>query len=183
MRRLLCCIVRRGASLPTSVGNRNQACAFSFAAALYRSTQTEINLWVPTCWHWIGSLSPSESSCPRPRQKFAARGYTADDTTRFGWRFATQRKIQELCKLACIQSKTNLESGDDSPWLLKDLRKTCATYCDQHLPESAIEILGHSVGGITYRHYAHRSPLPQPKAFATLTKGFEGKCPCCRRSF
>lgn len=100
-------------------------------------------------------------------------------------------RFKELCKLAGIQSKTNLESGDESPWLLKDLRKTCATYYDQHVPESAIEILGHSVGGITYRHYAHRSPLafkaimtlPQPTAFTSLTKGFEGKCPCCRRSF
>jgi hypothetical protein len=37
--------------------------------------------------------------------------------------------------------------------------QTCATYYDEHLPESSIEILGHSVGGITYRHYAHRAPL------------------------
>jgi len=42
---------------------------------------------------------------------------------------------------------------------LKDLRKTCATYDDEHVPESSVEILGHSVGGITYRHYAHRAPL------------------------
>ena len=41
--------------------------------------------------------------------------------------------------------------------VLKDLRKTCATYYDARLPESSIEILGHSVGGITYRHYAHRA--------------------------
>ena len=42
----------------------------------------------------------------------------------------------------------------------------------EHVPESSIEILGHSVGGITYRHYAHRAPvslnaimtLPQPAA-------------------
>ena len=39
------------------------------------------------------------------------------------------------------------------------LRKTCATYYDAHMPESSIEILGHSVGGVTYRHYAHRDPL------------------------
>jgi integrase len=41
----------------------------------------------------------------------------------------------------------------------KDLRKTCATYHDQNVPELSIEILGHSVGGITDRHYAHRAPL------------------------
>ena len=34
------------------------------------------------------------------------------------------------------------------------LRKTCATYYDEYMPESSIEILGHSVGGITYRHFA-----------------------------
>jgi hypothetical protein len=26
---------------------------------------------------------------------------------------------------------------------LKDLRKTCATYDDEHVPESSVEILGH----------------------------------------
>ena len=75
--------------------------------------------------------------------------------------------------------------------MLKDLRKTCATYYDEHMPESSVEILGHSVGGITYRHYAHRAPLafkaittlPQPTAFSALAKGLDGKCPCCRRPF
>src|SRR5436190_2493337 len=45
--------------------------------------------------------------------------------------------------------------------------RTCATYYDEHVPESSIEILGHSVGGITYRHYAHRAPLAF-KAIMTL---------------
>src|SRR5579863_1374982 len=73
----------------------------------------------------------------------------------------------------------------------EDLRKTCATYYDQHVPESSIEILGHSVPGITYRHYAHRASLafdailtlPQPTAFRALLNGFDGECPCCRRRF
>jgi hypothetical protein len=59
------------------------------------------------------------------------------------------------------------------------------------MPESSIAILGHSVGGITYPHYAHRAPLafkaimtlPQPMAFTSLAKGFDGECPCCRREF
>ena len=68
-------------------------------------------------------------------------------------------RFGELCTLAGIKPKTNIESGEDESWELKDLRKTCATYYDQHMPESSIEILGHSVEGITYRHYAHRSPL------------------------
>jgi hypothetical protein len=41
------------------------------------------------------------------------------------------------------------------------------------------EILGHSVGGITYRHDAHRAPLafraimtlPQPSAFSAILRG------------
>jgi integrase len=100
-------------------------------------------------------------------------------------------RFQSLCRLAGINPKTNLETGAEEPWELKDLRKTCATYYDEHLPESAIEILGHSVGGITYRHYAHRAPLafkaimtlPQPTAFVALAKGIEGECPCCRTRF
>ena len=82
-------------------------------------------------------------------------------------------RFRELCNLAEHQPKTNFETGEVEPWVLKDLRKTCATYHDEHVPESSIEILGHSVGGITYRHYAHRAPLafkaimtlPQPPAF------------------
>ena len=81
--------------------------------------------------------------------------------------------------------------GKETPWLLKDLRKTCATYYDEHLPESSIEILGHSVAGVTYRHYAHRGPLAfkaimtilQPSAFAAQVKGYDGECPCCRTRF
>ena len=50
--------------------------------------------------------------------------------------------------------RINADTGADEPWLLNDLRKTCATYYDEHVPESSIEILGQSVGGITYRDYA-----------------------------
>ncbi|MBL8827330.1 MAG: hypothetical protein JNM18_10110 [Planctomycetaceae bacterium] len=100
-------------------------------------------------------------------------------------------RFEELCTLAGIRQKSNIESGAKEPWELKDLRKTCATYYDEHMPESSIEILGHSVAGITYRHYAHRAPLafkaimtlPQPTAFSALAKGFDEACPCCRRSF
>lgn len=62
---------------------------------------------------------------------------------------------------------------------------------DEHVPESSVEILGHSVGGITYRHHAHRAPPafraimtpPQPTAFTAILKGVDGECPCCRRRF
>jgi integrase len=100
-------------------------------------------------------------------------------------------RFRRLCKLADIGLKKDLENGEEKPWLLKDLRKTCATYYDEHVPESSIEILGHSVAGVTYRHYAHRAPLafraimtlPQPSAFAAMVNGFDGQCPCCRREF
>ena len=100
------------------------------------------------------------------------------------------QRFQQLCDLAQLRKKEDIETGKSAPWQLKDLRKTCATYYDQHVPESSIEILGHSVGGITYRHYAHRTPLafkaittlPQPSAFLALVRGFENQCPCCRRT-
>ena len=101
------------------------------------------------------------------------------------------QRFQELCDIARIRPKQDVETGEETPWQLKDLRKTCATYYDKHMPESSIEILGHSVGGLTYRHYAHRAPLahkaittlPQPPAFNGLAQGYEDECPCCRRGF
>ena len=82
-------------------------------------------------------------------------------------------RFRSLCGLAGIEPKTSVETAEQQPWVLKDLRKTCATFYDEHMPESSVEILGHSVGGITYPHYAHRAPLafraimtiPQPLPF------------------
>ena len=90
---------------------------------------------------------------------------------------------------AGIKFKTNVETGEDEPWELKDLRKTCATYYDEHMPESSIEILGHSVGGITYRHYAHRASLafkaimtlPQPEHCTKTTLSFRNDNLCPRQ--
>jgi hypothetical protein len=109
-----------------------------------------------------------EAGCSRPNQQF-----------------------QLLCDLAGVKAKQDVETGEEKLWVLKDLRKTCATYYDEHMPESSIEILGHAVGGVTYRHYAHRDPLafkaimtlPQPTAFNALVNGYNGECPCCRRKF
>jgi integrase len=115
----------------------------------------------------------------------------ADQPVFIGGGARPNERFRALCDLANIKPKTNFETGKDEPWVLKDLRKTCATYYDQHVPESSIEILGHSVGGITYRHYAHRAPLafkaimtmPQPSAFRAMVDGYDGQCPCCRRLF
>jgi integrase len=113
-----------------------------------------------------------------------------DDPVFLGGGARPNARFQELCANAGISFKKNIETSEDERWELKDLRKTCATYYDEHMPESSIEILGHSVGGITYRHYAHRAPLafkaimslPQPTAFRALMHGYEDECPCCRRS-
>ena len=100
-------------------------------------------------------------------------------------------KFVSLCQLPGIRPKLDIETAQQVPWHLKDLRKTCATYHDEHIPESSIEILGHAVAGITYRDYAHRDPLafraimtiPQLSAFRALVKGHDDACPCCKRPF
>jgi hypothetical protein len=107
------------------------------------------------------------------------------------WGSLAAYRFQALCGLAGIKTGLDIETGKQEPWELKDLRKTCATNYDEHVPESSIEIIGHSVGGITYRHYAHRAPLafraimtlPQPTAFSALLTGRDSECPCCRRRF
>ena len=114
-----------------------------------------------------------------------------DDPVFSGGSSRPNSRFRQLCELAGIKPKADIESGEAKQWLLKDLRKTCATYYDAHVPESSIEILGHSVGGVTYRHYAHRAPLafkaittlPQPSAFKAIANGNDGECPCCRRRF
>lgn len=114
-----------------------------------------------------------------------------DDPVFLGSTARPNVRFRELCALARIAPNKDVETFEEIPRVLKDLRKTCATYYDEHMPESSIEILGHSVGGITYRHYAHRAPLafkaimtlPQPSAFLSLVRGFDRQCPCCRRPF
>ena len=81
-------------------------------------------------------------------------------------------------------------AAPEEPWELKDLRKTRATYYDEHVPESSVEILSHSVGGITYRRYAHRAPLafraimtlPQPSGFSAILRAGDSEWPCCQSS-
>ena len=42
-----------------------------------------------------------------------------------------------------VVQRLDIETGEEEPWELKDLRKTCAPYDDEHVPESSVEILGH----------------------------------------
>ncbi len=95
-----------------------------------------------------------------------SRNPNIDEPVFLGGSIRPNLRFQHLCQLAGIAPKKNGETGVDELWELKDLRKTCATYHDEHIPESSIEILGHSVAGVTYRHYAHRAPL----AFRAITR-------------
>ena len=47
-----------------------------------------------------------------------------------------------------------------------------ATYNDELMLESSIEVLGHTVGGIAYRHYAHRAPLAGDHDAAAASSAF-----------
>ena len=102
------------------------------------------------------------------------------------------KQFQLLCELAGIKPKQDVETGEEKLWVserssARPRRLTTTSTCLNRRLRS----LGHSVGGVTYRHYAHRDPLafkaimtlPQPTAFTALHHGFDGECPCCRRRF
>lgn len=146
----------------------------------YRRVKTGKSFYRPMNRVVHGHIKSIMPECPHP-----------DDPVFLGGGSRPNVRFRQLCDLAEIAPKLDVQTGVERHWLLKDLRKTCATYYDEHVPESSIEILGHSIAGVTYRHYAHRAPLafraimtlPQPSAFMTLAKGCEGQCPCCRRRF
>lgn len=155
-----------------------QTCRWGWV--FYRRTKTGKSFFRPLnrlVHAHLKSIMPEE---PRP-----------NDPVFLGGGSRPNERFRRLCGLAGIRPKVDVETGEEAPWLLKDLRKTCATYYDAHMPESSIEILGHSVGGVTYRHYAHRDPLalkailtlPQPSAFSAILDRCEGACPCCQRPF
>ena len=70
-----------------------------------------------------------------------------DEPVSLGGGARPNARFRELCRLAGIQPRADVETGKPELWELKDLRKTRATYSDAHVPESSVEILGHSVGG------------------------------------
>ena len=76
----------------------------------------------------------------------------------FGGGTRPNNRFRALCDLAGIQPKTSVDTGEQRPWVLKDLRKTCATYYDEHVPESSVEILGIQSAGslIAITPIAHR---------------------------
>jgi len=56
-----------------------------------------------------------------------------DDPVFLGGGSRPNSRFRQLCSLAGIEPKKNVETNEDTPWLLKDLRKTCATYYDEHV--------------------------------------------------
>jgi hypothetical protein len=137
-------------------------------------------------WAWEQELIDTLPRFPAPR----------DQRDVAGRHYLTKAEINALY---FATHKMGRPRGRDAPhplgryWraALKDLRKTCATYYDVHVPESSVEILGHSVGGITIRHYARRAPLafraimtlPQPSGFSAILRAGDSECPGCRRRF
>jgi integrase len=104
----------------------------------YRRVKTQKSFWRPmnrTVRQHLKSLCPVE---PNPDSPVFHGGGTRPNS-----------RFRDLCKLAGVSLKRDIESGEEQEWVLKDLRKTCATHYDEHMPESSIEILGHSAGGIT----------------------------------
>ena len=81
--------------------------------------------------------------------------------------------LRRLIAWAKVPPKLDVETGRAMPWVLKDLRKTCAT---SHGEEVARLVLGHSAGTITGKHYASSLPrlveafrqFAQPAAFRTI---------------
>ena len=136
-------------------------------------------------------LSSNESHGHAHFKSVMPENPNSDAPVLFGGGARPNVRFRELCKLAGVSSKAKVETGEEEPWVRKDLRKTCATCYDDHVPESSIEILGHSMPVVTYRHCAHRAPLAfkaimmlrQLSAFSAKLEGYDGKCPCCRRPF
>ena len=124
----------------------------------------------------LKSIAPEE---PQPGHPVLLGG-AARPNTRF----------RELCQLARIKPKKNVETGQDEPWVLKDLRKTCATYYDAHVLNRRLRSWGiqRPESPIALRPSAPLAfkaimTLPQPTAFMGLVRGFDRECPCCRRPF
>jgi hypothetical protein len=70
-------------------------------------------VWGSTPEHGLRIIMPDQ---PRP-----------DDAVLLGGGSRPNARFQELCALADIKPKKNAETEEDEGWLLKDLRKTCAT--------------------------------------------------------
>jgi hypothetical protein len=82
-----------------------------------------------------------------------------DDPMFLGGSARPNVRFQELCEIAGIKPRKNVETCKDEAWQLKDLRKTCATYYNAQVPESSIDRDPWARG---WQH--HLSPLRAPGA-------------------
>lgn len=91
----------------------------------------------------LKSITP-ENPCPDPPVFFGGEGHP-------------NAREPSLCELDGMRPRLDVETGKEELWELKNLRKASTTYDDERVPESSIEILGQSVGGITDRQNDHRA--------------------------
>lgn len=100
-------------------------------------------------------------------------------------------RFQSLSNSAGIKPRLLAEIGREQSSELKGLWKTCATNHDEHRPKSSVQMLGQSLGGITYHHDEHRAPLgfmaivtlPQSTVFRALVRDSGSECLCSRGRF
>ena len=136
-------------------------------------------------------LPANESRRPRPHPKHHARGPASRRSRVPGRRDPSQPAFSTTLRTRWNQAQVGRGNGPGDPVVAQRSPQDMCYVLRRAPPESSIEILGHSVAGVTYRHYAHRAPLafkaimtiPQPSAFAALLKGHDGECPCCRTRF
>jgi len=80
---------------------------------------------------------------------------------------------QAIVDAAGVRPKKSLDGSEDDEYSLKHLRKTCATWHQQHSPGVAPLILGHAKRSVSDEHYVAAEGqilravlgLPQPEAF------------------
>lgn len=146
---------------------------------------------LPLCQYPETNSAADEPLRTSPLGKLWPSNFDTDATVFEGGGLRPNLRFQGLCQLAGIRQLVEIETVDETQWLLKELPKACAMYYDEHMLESSVEFLEHSVKGMTYRHYAHRDPLafkdlmtiPLPSSFRGLANVFDGQFPCYRREF
>ena len=92
-----------------------------------------------------GVLPADEPRRPCTSQGHPAEGTAARRPCHPRRRGTSQRPLPDpLCELAGIKPRKNIETGKEEPWELKDHRKTCATYHDEHI----LEVVGRGSSAI-----------------------------------
>lgn len=111
--------------------------------------------------------------------------HRAEDAPLFGVCRRPDYLWKRIVSAAAIPQPTYVDDdGKHShTWVLKDLRKTCATIYETAMPGSAEVILGHSTSQITRKHYADQEPaawkaiaaIEYPKSFARVFRNTDSQ--------